>query len=89
MTGHDGYFTMSDPDPRALPLMTAGNMIALLRTVPIDTPLLLSRDAEGNGFRPVLELGLCPAVPDPGWPAATEEYQLVEEGTEYLVIFPR
>lgn len=80
-------------NPRELEHMTAGNLIALLRQIPGDTVVLLSRDAEGNGFRPVLELGLAAARPDAAWPAVTEEYQLVADetpgATDYLVIFPR
>lgn len=33
--------------------MTAQELIAFLQTLPSDTPVVLSRDAEGNGYSPL------------------------------------
>ena len=42
--------------------MTAQELIAFLQTLPSDTPVVLSRDAEGNGYSP-----LACAQPETTW----------------------
>ncbi len=81
---------MTDPTSQSDTPITVGKLRALLAPYDADTIVLLSRDAEGNGFRPLLELGLAAARPDATWPAEAEEYELVDEGQapDHLVIFP-
>jgi hypothetical protein len=56
--------------------MTVGQLIALLQQAPADMPLPVARDVDGNGLRPVHEIGLIAAILAPGWPAQAQEYEL-------------
>lgn len=50
-------------------VLTAGALIEALRTVPPDTPVVMSKDAEGNGYSPLSSAEVTGYVyePDSTW----------------------
>ena len=66
-----------------MPNMTAGKLGDYLKSLPADTPIVLSMDSEGNHFSVLTDFGIAGLTP-----VADLEVSLPKKHKQALVIYP-
>ena len=74
---------MADETP---PMSTVGDLMDFLATQPRDRKVILSRDAEGNGYSPLADAGEAMYVADTTW--SGEAYPTREDVARWVAEYP-